>query len=135
MKTLDMLIENAPQIPVEKLAQDSRAVSENTMFFCIKGQRTDGHIYAAQAAESGASVIVHSDDVEKLPNVVYLRVEDTMKALNEITDKFYDYPSKQLQMIGVTGTNILKAEGLPAAFFRWRRGERCLSTKPPCGSR
>ncbi|MBR3840920.1 MAG: UDP-N-acetylmuramoyl-L-alanyl-D-glutamate--2,6-diaminopimelate ligase [Erysipelotrichales bacterium] len=105
MKTLDMLIENAPQIPVEKLAQDSRAVSENTMFFCIKGQRTDGHIYAAQAAENGASVIVHSDDVEKLPNVVYLRVEDTMKALNEITDKFYDYPSKQLQMIGVTGTN------------------------------
>lgn len=105
MKTLNMLIENAPEIPVEKIAQDSRDVSKNTMFFCIKGLHTDGHLFATQAAENGASVIVHSDLLEKQPNVVYVQVEDTMKALNEITDKFYDYPSKKMKIIGVTGTN------------------------------
>ncbi len=105
MKMLNELIENAPAIPVENLAQDSRKVRANTMFFCIKGQRVDGHNFATVAAQSGASVVVHSDPVEKQNNVVYIQVEDTMKAMNEIADKFYDRPSQKLKMIGVTGTN------------------------------
>ena len=106
MKLLNELIENAPEVPVQAISQDSRTCEEGTMYFCIKGQRNDGHSYISQAIEKGATIIVHSDEIqEKAQNVVYIRVEDTMKALNEITDKYYDHPSKLLKMVGVTGTN------------------------------
>lgn len=105
MKTLNMLIENAPEIKVAKLAQDSRRVEQDTMFFCIKGMHVDGHKFAKEAVEKGATVIVHSDEIEKMANVVYIKVEDTLKALNELADAFYDSPSQSMKMIGVTGTN------------------------------
>ena len=86
---------------------DSRKVEKGDIFFCIKGTAQDGHDYASSAAEKGASVIVYSHDIpfSDTEETIYIKVDDTVKALNEAADSFYGFPSKKLKMFGVTGTN------------------------------
>ncbi|GEN84016.1 UDP-N-acetylmuramoyl-L-alanyl-D-glutamate--L-lysine ligase [Sporosarcina luteola] len=94
-----------PEI-VTDLAVDSRAVNAGGVFVCIKGFTVDGHAYVQKAIDQGARVIVASDtvnvDAEKVA-VVY--VEDTTRAIALLAPRFFNYPSKQMTMIGVTGTN------------------------------
>lgn len=93
----------------KKIAQvttDSRAVGENTMFIAVKGVAVDGHLYIPNATQNGASVIV----AEELPSnrkdeVTYIVVEDTREAVGLIAAAWYDYPSEDLKLVGVTGTN------------------------------
>lgn len=91
---------------VTDLAVDSRMVNAGGVFVCIKGFTVDGHAYAHKAVEMGARVIVASQfvnvDTEKIA-VVY--VEDTTRAIALLAPRFYRYPSKEMTMIGVTGTN------------------------------
>ncbi|MBD7983341.1 UDP-N-acetylmuramoyl-L-alanyl-D-glutamate--2,6-diaminopimelate ligase [Sporosarcina sp. Sa2YVA2] len=91
---------------VTDLAVDSRMVNAGGVFVCIKGFTVDGHAYAHKAVEMGARVIVASEfvnvDTEKIA-VVY--VEDTTRAIALLAPRFYRYPSKEMTMIGVTGTN------------------------------
>lgn len=95
-------------IPKEvfSITNDSRKVSSQSLFICIKGYTVDGHDYIENAIKKGASVIV----LEELPhhineNVCYVKVPDTNRALAYLANKFYNYPSKKLRVIGVTGTN------------------------------
>lgn len=82
---------------------DSRKAAPGALFFCIKGYQTDGHRYAKQAAENGASAIIAETPVDVDIPVVY--VNDSHRALAMIADRFFGYPSHGLHMIGVTGTN------------------------------
>lgn len=86
---------------------DSRKVKPGDIFFCLKGSAQDGHNYAMAAAENGASIIVHQDDIEykKDGGTLYIKVADTLTALNEAANSFYGFPSEKLTMFGVTGTN------------------------------
>ncbi|MBQ6582900.1 MAG: UDP-N-acetylmuramoyl-L-alanyl-D-glutamate--2,6-diaminopimelate ligase, partial [Mogibacterium sp.] len=86
---------------------DSRKVQPGDMFFCLVGHAQDGHRYAGQAAEKGAAVIVHSRDIPYTDKegVIYIRVEDTLRALNEAASTLYGRPSEHMTMFGVTGTN------------------------------
>lgn len=86
------------------IAYDSRKVEKDNAFVCIKGEHSDGHNYAPQAAENGAVLIITEKELSGIscPQIV---VEDTKFALAQISAMFYDYPSKKLGMIGVTGTN------------------------------
>lgn len=113
---------------IGKLEYDSRKVSEGDAFVCIKGYQTDGHKYAANAAEKGAKVIICQDMVELMSGVVYVRVEDTRKALAVAASNFYGNPKDRLKLIGVTGTNgkttstfmiksILEAAGFKTAII------------------
>ncbi len=83
---------------------DSRKVTENSLFICIKGAVSDGHSYAAQVAEKGASVIVVQDPVEVPESVTVLQVEDSRYAMALIAAAWYDYPAEKLRVIGITGT-------------------------------
>lgn len=89
---------------ISHITMDSREASEGSLFVCIKGYTVDGHDFAAQAAEQGAALIVSERPVDVGRTAVIL-VEDTDRALGLLAAKFYDYPSKDLHMIGVTGTN------------------------------
>ena len=92
---------------VAGLAYDSRAVGKDFAFFCIKGLVTDGHLYAAKAAATGASVIfVEREPEEELPEEVFVvRVPDTRLALALCSAEFYGHPGGRLKLAGVTGTN------------------------------
>ncbi|MCL1630947.1 UDP-N-acetylmuramoyl-L-alanyl-D-glutamate--2,6-diaminopimelate ligase [Sporolactobacillus sp. CPB3-1] len=88
---------------INDLVIDSRLVKPGTLFFCIKGHHVDGHLFAAQAEKNGAVAMIAQDPVDVSIPVIY--VNDTHKALAMISDQFYGHPSRDLHMIGVTGTN------------------------------
>ena len=89
---------------IEYITMDSRDIKEHSLFVCIKGYTVDGHDYAELAAGQGATIILTEKPME-IPGVAVVVVEDTVRALGILAVEFYDYPSKSLQMIGVTGTN------------------------------
>ena len=85
---------------------DSRKVSEQSLFVATKGTAIDSHEFIEQCIGQGAAAIV----CEQLPdiihdNVTYILVSDTHKALGLLASAFYGNPSKQLTLVGVTGTN------------------------------
>ena len=86
---------------------DSRKVKPGDIFFCLKGSSSDGHDFVEDAVKNGASIVVYERDIpfNEEGGTVYVKVNDTLKALNEAADSFYGFPSKKLTMFGVTGTN------------------------------
>ena len=89
-----------------KIEYDSRNVEDGDVFVCISGFKTDGHTYAKMAYEKGASVIICEKDIEKFNDTItIIKVSNTRKVLGEISANFYNNPSKELNLIGVTGTN------------------------------
>lgn len=82
---------------------DSRKVQPGDLFLCISGLVTDGHQYAAKAVEMGAAALVVEHDVDV--NIPKLVVKDSRYAMAVIANHFYNYPSRQMKVIGVTGTN------------------------------
>lgn len=90
---------------VSGISYDSRTVRPGSLFICIKGFKTDGHIYIEQAINNGAVAILAQDEVDIPLPVTIIRSLDTRKALPKIAANFYSNPSKKLRLIGVTGTN------------------------------
>ncbi|MBN1158879.1 MAG: UDP-N-acetylmuramoyl-L-alanyl-D-glutamate--2,6-diaminopimelate ligase [Bacteroidales bacterium] len=85
---------------------DSRKVSPGMIFVAIPGTLTNGHFYLDQAVESGASAIVYDDPAyDKNYTVPSVRVRNAAIALGKLASAFYDHPSSELKLIGVTGTN------------------------------
>ena len=91
-------------IDITNIAYDSRKVEENTLFICIKGFNSDGHKYIESAIEKGAKAFLIQDDVN-IEGYTFIKVEDTRAAMAKVADNFYNNPSKELEVIGVTGTN------------------------------
>ena len=91
---------------VSALTMDSRTVVPGSVFFCVDGRTTDGHQYAAQAAEKGAVCIVHEKELDSYCEPVhYIRTGDVHAAMGRAADRFYHHPSRDLILYGVTGTN------------------------------
>ena len=85
---------------------DSRKVGLNDIFVAIKGTASDGHQYIKKAVDQGAIAIICEKFPElKINGVTYIKVKDTREALAYMASNFYDNPSSQLKLIGVTGTN------------------------------
>ncbi|WP_223700562.1 UDP-N-acetylmuramoyl-L-alanyl-D-glutamate--2,6-diaminopimelate ligase [Sutcliffiella deserti] len=93
-------------LAVSNIFSDSRQVTEDSVFVCIKGYTVDGHRYIPQAIKKGAKVIVLQDLPEIMhEDICYVRVRDTERALGKLANAFFDYPSTKLRIVGVTGTN------------------------------
>ena len=91
---------------VNTICFDSRNVAEGNVFVAIKGTLTDGHKYIDKAIEAGANSIVCEDLPGDLVNdITYVEVPDANQALAIMASNFYDNPSKNLKLVGVTGTN------------------------------
>ncbi|WMY96614.1 MAG: UDP-N-acetylmuramoyl-L-alanyl-D-glutamate--2,6-diaminopimelate ligase [Arsenophonus sp.] len=91
---------------------DSRKVKIGYLFLAVKGHKTDGRKYISQAIKKGASVIIaekeenkKSEIVQYINNVPIIYISDLKNYLSLLAEKFYDYPAKKLQLVGVTGTN------------------------------
>ena len=112
MKKLNQLLERISytciqgsiDTEVTDIVNDSRKITPGCLFFCIPGAVTDGHKFAAQAAEQGAAVLVVSKEVEVPDSVTVIWVEDPRYAMALIAAAWYDYPAEQIPVIGVTGT-------------------------------
>jgi UDP-N-acetylmuramoyl-L-alanyl-D-glutamate--2,6-diaminopimelate ligase len=90
-------------VEVEDLAYDSRAVGQGTLFFCVPGERSDGHAYAQRAVESGAVALVGERPLGvEVPQVVVANVREAMPL---IAAEFFGHPTRELEIAAVTGTN------------------------------
>lgn len=100
-------IDIAQDVVICGVAIDSRAVNSNFLFMAINGIKTDGHLYIRQAIELGATVIVVADKkyINEYKNVIYLYEPNLADIAATVVAKFYDYPSSQMKVVGVTGTN------------------------------
>ena len=88
------------------LEYDSRKIKAGDCFFAVCGTQSDGHNYIASAIESGAVAVVCQELPQQLnEGVSYIVVEDSNKAMADMAAAFYDYPSEELELVGVTGTN------------------------------
>jgi UDP-N-acetylmuramoyl-L-alanyl-D-glutamate--2,6-diaminopimelate ligase len=87
------------------LTYDSRLADKGKIFFAVPGLRLDGHAYAAQAAERGAAAVV----VERRPalpdGTTWVQVKDVRRTMGLWGAHFYRHPSRDMKIIGVTGTN------------------------------
>jgi len=94
------------QMAIERIAFDSREVTNFSLFVAIEGTQVDGHNYIEQSVESGAIAVV----CEKMPekrnrDVTYIEVDDAQDALGKMAANFYDDPSSEIELVGITGTN------------------------------
>ena len=89
---------------ITSVVYDSRKAEPGSLFLCIKGAVSDGHVYAKEVAEKGASVLVVQDAVEVPEDVTVIQVENSRYAMACISAAWFDYPAKKLKTIGITGT-------------------------------
>lgn len=94
---------------VEFIVQDNRQVKKGALFFAIKGDNVDGHDFIQKAINSGAKTIVGSDikilSTFKEQGVTLVKVDHQRLALSHFSSRFFQNPSRNLVMTGVTGTN------------------------------
>jgi UDP-N-acetylmuramoyl-L-alanyl-D-glutamate--2,6-diaminopimelate ligase len=96
------VVRRAP-VDIQELAYDARAVSPGALFFCVPGSRADGHEFAAEAVASGAVALVVERPLElEVPQFV---VADARRAMGVAADEFFERPTEELELAGVTGTN------------------------------
>ncbi len=91
---------------IHGLTYDSRAVGAGDCFFAVPGTLRDGHDFIPAAVGAGAAAIVCERIPEMpAPGVAYVRVPDAAGAMADMAAAFYDYPSRELRLVGITGTN------------------------------
>ncbi len=93
-------------ISVSGLCLDSRKASPGTLFAAIKGTQMDGHQFIETAIKNGAATIICSElPAFTVPNVTYIQVEDSSDAIGKVASNYFDQPSNNLKLVGITGTN------------------------------
>lgn len=99
-------VKGSTDIAIDKIDFDSRKIAKNDVFVAIRGTLSNGHDFISTAIDKGASAII----CDNLPNeiiegVTYIQVKDTNKALAFIAANYFNNPSQNLKLVGVTGTN------------------------------
>lgn len=110
-KPLEELLASVPEaevrgdrtIRIVDVTYRSSDVRPGSLFFCVPGTRTDGHLFAPEAADAGAAAVV----VERWVDVpsVQIGVPSVRRAMGPISASFFEHPSRRLITTGVTGTN------------------------------
>ncbi|HEY2601942.1 MAG TPA: UDP-N-acetylmuramoyl-L-alanyl-D-glutamate--2,6-diaminopimelate ligase [Thermoleophilaceae bacterium] len=101
--TLRDLMGNGPDVEVSSLAYRSSSVTQGTLFFCVRGFTSDGHDFAPDAVERGAVALVCERPLDLgVPEVI---VPDVRAAMPAAAARFYGDPTRELRVVGVTGTN------------------------------
>ena len=105
MRTLQKRIayqlqQGSPDAEVTGTTCDSRKVQPQNVFVCIRGNRMDGHVYAEEAVERGAAVLVAERELEGIPEkVTVLVVKDSREALAQLSCAWEDDPAQHLVTI------------------------------------
>ena len=96
---------NFKDIEIEGVFYDSRLVTEQSLFVAIQGEKVSGDVFIQNAIENGAVVIVSELAIDLPENITLLLVQNARKALAQISNAYYSFPSTKLSLIGITGTN------------------------------
>lgn len=98
------VLKGTKDIEINNVQYDNRKIKKGDLFICIKGFAVDGHSFAKDAIEKGASAIICEDDIDGIDGNI-IRVKDTRIALAVIGKNYFGNPCDKLKIIGITGTN------------------------------
>lgn len=99
-------VEGSLEVEITSVCFDSRKVDAGSLFVAVRGVHTDGHLFVDKVAAAGAvALVVEELPADMLDTVTYLLVNDSAYVLGLIAGNFYGNPSKDLKLVGVTGTN------------------------------
>ena len=105
------IVQGSGSLEVEAIAYDSRRVKRGALFVAVAGFEADGHSFIAQALERGAAAVLvqadrrsHWEAAVSDREVAVVAVEDTRRALADVSAAFFDYPARTLRVVGITGT-------------------------------
>lgn len=105
LENLDhQIIKGTREGEITALVYDSRKVTKDCMFVCIKGAVYDSHEHVKEIAAKGARVIVAEREVEAPEGVTLILVKNTRYALSLLSAAYFDHPADRLKVIGITGT-------------------------------
>lgn len=90
-------------IEISGLTIDSRKVKSGYLFVCVDGINNDGHKYASSAVSNGAICVISNYELEV--DVINIVVDDTSAVFSMLANHFYNKPSDDLKVIGITGTD------------------------------
>jgi UDP-N-acetylmuramoyl-L-alanyl-D-glutamate--2,6-diaminopimelate ligase len=90
-------------VEIADLAYDARAATPGSLFFAVPGMRADGHDFAPQAVDNGAAALVVERALDQ--NVPQVVVRDSRAAMAVAADEFFEHPTQELDVAGVTGTS------------------------------
>ena len=90
---------------ISKIVFDSRKVETNSLFVAVRGTQVDGHNFIQKAIAGGAKAIVCEEIPEQINGITFVKVTNAAAALGEMAANFYDNPTENLKVIGITGTN------------------------------
>ena len=90
---------------VQGVAYDSRHVGPAGVFVAIRGHKADGAQFVADALSNGAVAVVSENDFEVGAGVTHIRVPCSRRALAELANAFYGDLSREMKVVGITGTN------------------------------
>jgi len=119
---------DAPVIPVEGIASDSRVLQEGFLFLAVQGMTSHGLDYLEQAKQAGVCAIAWDASTGAEPadiGIPTIAIDGLAGKLGEIANRYYDRPSEQLSVIGVTGTNGKTTVAWMIAQALEILGERC----------
>ena len=93
-------------VEISDIEHDSRKVAAGNLFVCMEGAHVDGHKFIPQATERGAvAILTTRKNFKPSEKISVLIVPDMLNALAVIVPYFYEYPSRKMRVIGITGTN------------------------------
>ena len=126
---------------VSSIEFDSRRVQAGSLFCCVPGAHTDGHLHAAEAVERGATALLCEHFVDLDVSQARVATGNLRPAMASLSSTFYGHPSRSLRMVGVTGTNgkttvthlvrsILDRSGVPTGIIGTLAGERTTPEAP-----
>lgn len=96
----------ATNIDFTEIQFDSRKVKDGAVFVATKGVQVDGHEFIQKSLDAGAVAIVCEELPTNLANgITYIKVSDSHEALGLMASNYFEQPSKQLKLVGITGTN------------------------------
>jgi UDP-N-acetylmuramoyl-L-alanyl-D-glutamate--2,6-diaminopimelate ligase len=99
-------VKGSTDVAINKMDFDSRKIEANDVFVAIRGTISDGHDFIEKAINLGAIAIVCDTLPENLiPDITYVQVKDTNKALAFMAANYFGNPSEKLKLVGITGTN------------------------------
>ncbi len=105
-KSLDYKVIGDSSIKINEIQLDSRRVKANDVFVAIDGAAINGHKFISNAVAAGCTCVISQEEIANpKQDVCYIITSDSRVFLGELVNNFYDRPSEQLKLIGVTGTN------------------------------
>lgn len=99
-------ITGSTDVEIGGIRFDSRRVEEGDLYVAIQGGAFDGHDFIPEAVSAGAvTVVSERDPLEAYPDVTWIKTSGSRQALAQLASAFYAFPSRDLFLVGITGTN------------------------------